>query len=154
MGLQTDIADSLRYVGRDRLGRNGTSVEGDKDRCFTAHGFLCDFLDHYGGNELKNKTAFYTLLFSQILYGLFVFVWLVFLGLSVMMFDAPGSEKDPTTLTIFFAILIYPVGLLGGIISSWVCYAQQKYKLAYWLNCIPLLWLIPIVGFWSYALLS
>lgn len=103
---------------------------------------------------MKNKTAFYTLLFSQILYGVFVFVWLVFLGLSVMMFDAPGSEKDPTTLTIFFAILIYPVGLLGGIISSWVCYAQQKYKMAYWLNCIPLLWLIPIVGFWSYALLS
>jgi len=103
---------------------------------------------------LKNKTAFYTLLFSQILYGLFLFIWFVFLGLSVMMFDTPGSEKDPTTLTIFFLILIYPLGLVAGILTSWICYSRQKYTAAYWFNCIPLLWLIPIVGFWSYALLS
>jgi hypothetical protein len=107
-----------------------------------------------GGESLKNKPAFFTLLISQIVFALLLLPWIVFLGLSTMMFDAPGSESNGTLLTIYFSIMVYPVGLVVGIVSSWICYSFRKFKWAYALNCIPLLWVIPIFGFWGYAWFS
>lgn len=105
-------------------------------------------------NKLRNKKAFSILLSTQLLFVLLLAPWFLFAGLSVMMFDSPGSEKDPTTLVIFFTILAYPLGLLVSIISSWIAYARSMDKLAYWMNSIPLFWVLPIGLFWGYALLS
>lgn len=71
-----------------------------------------------------------------------------------MGLDAPGSEENLVVVAIILTIWAYPLGLGAGIISSWVAYALKKDRLAYWLNCIPLLWIAPIVIFWGYALLS
>jgi NhaP-type Na+/H+ or K+/H+ antiporter len=107
-----------------------------------------------GGKPLKNKGAFITLLVSQIVFALLLLPWIVFLGLSTMMFDAPDSVNNGTLLFIYFMIMIYPVGLVVGIVSSWICYAFRKFKWAYVLNFVPLLWVVPIFGFWGYAWFS
>lgn len=107
-----------------------------------------------GHPAMKNKKAFTILLTSQIIFGIFLFAWFLFMEFSVMLFDAPGSEKNPTVLTLFFTILAYPAGLLAGVITSWILYTRRKYTLAYVFNCIPLLWVIPIIGFVAYANLS
>ncbi|TCP59126.1 hypothetical protein EV586_101342 [Tumebacillus sp. BK434] len=105
-------------------------------------------------NNLKNKKAFIILLSSQLLFLLLLLPWFLFAGLSVMMFDTPGSERDVTTLTIFFTILAYPLGVAVSILTSWIAYARSRYKAAYWCAGIPLFWVIPIALFWGYALLS
>jgi hypothetical protein len=100
---------------------------------------------------MKNKKAFYTLLSTQMIYGLFLIVWMFFAGMSVMMFDSPGSENSVLLWAIFSAIVAYPLGLIVGVIMSWINYSRQKYKRAYWYNCIPLIWVVPIIGFLGYA---
>lgn len=68
-----------------------------------------------------------------------------------MMFDAPGSQNNLLLVTLYSIIVAYPLGLIAGTISSWISYRRQKFKLAYLLNSIPLLWLLPIVGLFIYA---
>lgn len=76
---------------------------------------------------------------------------MVFIGFAAMMFDAPGSEHNAMLVTLYAVIVAYPLGLIGGIISSWIAYKRRKFKLAYILNAIPLLWILPIVGLFVYA---
>lgn len=59
---------------------------------------------------------------------------------SVMMFDAPGSGKNPATLALAFSLLTLPVICLFSVTISWVLYS----KAAYSKSCI---WaLLPLVN--------
>ena len=94
------------------------------------------------------------LIVTQCLYGLFLIIWLFFSGISVMMFDSPGSEHNTWLWVLFWSILMYPVGLLAGTIGSWVCYRRRAFVGALWWNAIPLVWVLPISAFVVYAFIG
>lgn len=39
---------------------------------------------------------------------------------SPMMFDAPGSEKNPQMLALFHSVIWFPVFCIAAIVASWV----------------------------------
>ncbi|MNQ92332.1 hypothetical protein D3C85_1077550 [compost metagenome] len=98
----------------------------------------------------RNKML-WTLIVSQIVYVLFVLVWLFIAGMSVMLFDDPDAVGHLGTWLIFISILLYPLGLIAAIIGGWVTFARRRYRAVTIWNCIPLLWIVPIVGFLVYA---
>ncbi|BBH20091.1 hypothetical protein Back11_14360 [Paenibacillus baekrokdamisoli] len=103
---------------------------------------------------MKQKKTLWILIVSQIIYSLFIFVWLFIAGMSVMGFDSPQAATDPTTWLIFSYILLYPVGLLIALIAGWVCYSRRKYKAALIWNGIPLIWILPMLGLIAYVIFS
>ncbi|RTE10665.1 hypothetical protein [Paenibacillus whitsoniae] len=103
---------------------------------------------------MSRKTALWTLVGSQLFYLLFVFVWLFVSGMSVMMFDSLDASGSAMTWTIFISIILYPAGLLAGLIGSWIMFARRKYRAAMIWNGIPLVWIVPIAGFLVYAMTS
>lgn len=100
---------------------------------------------------MKNKKVFFTLLISQILFGLFTLVWLFVALMSVMMFDNPGTENVFWPVLLFIVNWLYPVALILSIIVSWVLYRYNKMKSAVIIAMIPLLWVLAIGGFMLYA---
>lgn len=100
---------------------------------------------------MNRKKTLWTLIVSQIVYVLFVIVWLFVAGMSVMMFDHPDAASDVTTWLIFSYIVIYPLGLLAALIAGWILFSRRRYKAALIWNCIPLLWIVPLLGFLAYA---
>lgn len=103
---------------------------------------------------MSRKAALWTLVGSQLFYLLFVIAWLFVAAMSVMLFDSPDAAESATTWLIFIAILLYPVFLLVGVIGSWVMFARRKYRAAIIWNCIPFVWIVPIIGVLIYAMAS
>ncbi|MFS0553198.1 hypothetical protein [Brevibacillus sp. 179-C9.3 HS] len=92
---------------------------------------------------MKNKTTCLILWFSQSVYVLYLFAWL--LTVAFTAFLLPENENDTSALPqVFYAVLIYPFALLVSAIGSWVAYHKHNFKVSYWLNSIPLLWIIPM----------
>jgi hypothetical protein len=50
-------------------------------------------------------------------------------GLSVMMFDAPGSTDDPRRWFAFVFAALMPLALLGGAIAAFVAAARGERRL-------------------------
>lgn len=103
---------------------------------------------------MNRKKMLWTLILSQIVYLIFVLVWLFIAGMSVMLFDDPDAASNVTTWLIFIAILLYPVGLLAALIGGWVSFSSRRYRASLVWNCIPLIWIVPLGGFLAYSLLS
>lgn len=97
----------------------------------------------------RNKML-WTLILSQLVYVLFVLVWLFIAGTSVMMFDDPEAISDVTTWLVFIAILLYPAGLLAALIGGWASFSRRRYRASLIWNCIPLLWIVPLGGFLAF----
>ena len=57
--------------------------------------------------------------------------------LSVLIFDAPGSESDPLKLVSFGAISTFPVSCLLGILTAWIAFKKGRNKLARWIIWLP-----------------
>lgn len=91
------------------------------------------------------------LLGSQLLYVLFLIIWIIFAMVAAMFFDAPGSEENLGIAVLFASIWAYPLGLTTGIVGSWMSYNKHRFYQALWLNSIPLLWVIPIITVLIYA---
>jgi len=100
---------------------------------------------------VNKRTAKLVLIVAQFVYVLFLAVWLFFSLVSIMMFDAPGSEENTGLILLFMMIWMYPLGLIAGIVGSWLAYRKEKLRLAMMLNAIPLLWVLPIAAFVIYA---
>ncbi|MDQ8737864.1 hypothetical protein [Paenibacillus sp. LHD-38] len=100
---------------------------------------------------MKNKKVFFTMLISQIFFGLFTLVWLFVALMSVMMFDNPGTENVFWPVLLFIVNWLYPVALILSIIVSWVLYRYNKMKTAVTIAMIPLIWVLAIGGFMLYA---
>ena len=100
---------------------------------------------------MNKRTAKLVLIVAQFVYVLFLAVWLFFSLVSIMMFDAPGSEENTGLILLFMMIWMYPLGLIAGIVGSWLAYRKEKLRLAMMLNAIPLLWVLPIAAFVIYA---
>ncbi|OBZ13752.1 hypothetical protein [Bacillus sp. FJAT-26390] len=100
---------------------------------------------------MRNKKVFFTLLISQILFGLFTFIWFFVALMSVMIFDSPGSEKLFWPVLLFIINWLYPVALILSIIVSWVLYRLDKMKTAITIAMVPLIWILPVFCIIIYA---
>ncbi|MDD9271211.1 hypothetical protein ACFPES_29675 [Paenibacillus sp. GCM10023248] len=103
---------------------------------------------------MNRKPTLWTLIATQIFYLLFILVWMFIAGMSVMMFDSPDAAGKATTWLIFAAILLYPAGVLTALIAGWLMFSRRRYRAALLWNCIPLIWILPLGGFFAYANLS
>ncbi|MCM3699343.1 hypothetical protein [Paenibacillus macerans] len=101
----------------------------------------------------KRKTMLFLIL-SQIVYVLFLAVWLVVLGISAFLSDSPGSAGDKGIRIFLYYLEAYPGGLLLALILSWMFFAKGKWKRSVWWNMLPLLWVIPYIGIMIYAKFS
>lgn len=59
--------------------------------------------------------------------------------MSFMMFDAPGSEENPTTILLFLSVLTFPVVCGISIGLAWILYARKKFKAACTISFLPVL---------------
>lgn len=85
-----------------------------------------------------------------ILAVLALLVSLPMMGLSVMLFDAPGSENDAGLQGAFFAIFLVPVGALAAIVLLAV--AKPPLTRKTWLPALLALfgpWIVLIASFAS-----
>lgn len=57
---------------------------------------------------------------------------------SVFLFDAPGSEKNPATIALFWSALTAPVGGILAIALAWIFYATDRLKAACCFTLLPL----------------
>lgn len=60
---------------------------------------------------------------------------------SPMAFDAGAKPGAWAFVIILFA---YPVVVLATLVAAWICFAKQAYRLAMWLNVIPMVHLIVL----------
>jgi len=72
----------------------------------------------------------------SVLWAVIGLVSVAFALLSVMMFDAPGSESSPLTVKLFWATAALPVFWFLGAILPWVFKSKAFGK---WLYLLPLL---------------
>ena len=70
-------------------------------------------------------------------YILFLFISVYVAGMSVMAFDAPGSEKNILVWATVLPVFVMPLSLLIAIVVGWSCYFLKRYTCANWLIKIP-----------------
>lgn len=92
-----------------------------------------------------------TLVLTTILYALAFVPVTMMAPLSLMGFDAPGSDKDPLVWLLVVAFLVMPVTLLIGIVAPWVALRHGRGKRAAFWAALPLLnlllvWMIFLIG--------
>lgn len=71
-----------------------------------------------------------------------VLIGVVMALMSVMMFDAPGSETNPPVIVLFASMVAFPLACIVGIALAWVAVARRRDRRAMWFSLLPLL---PIV---------
>ncbi|WP_169090951.1 hypothetical protein [Paenibacillus sp. PL91] len=103
---------------------------------------------------MRNKKVFFTLLISQILFGLFTIVWFFVALMSVMIFDSPGSANLFWPVVLFIINWLYPVALILSIIVSWILYRFGKMKTAVTVAMVPLIWVLAFAVLFIIASLS
>jgi len=98
-----------------------------------------------------NRTKIlWTLIGLQIIYILFIAVWLFIAGMSVMMFNRPEVFEMAVTWLLIAYLLAYPLGLLTALITGWILFARGKYRAALIWNGFPLLWILSALAIWGY----
>ena len=65
-------------------------------------------------------------------------------GMSVMLFDAPGSTSSILTILMFLSINSLPLFIFISILTSWGFYNKKNYKSAVMMAFLPLLSIILI----------
>lgn len=98
----------------------------------------------------SKRKALLFLIPSQLVYLLFIYAWLVVLGISAYLFQGSG-DVHPGMRGLFTYLQAYPGGLLLALILGWTYFAKGNYKRAMWWNLLPLLWVIPYLGIVVYA---
>jgi len=106
-----------------------------------------------GRTDVEQKKTLIALIALQCIYVAFSPFWLYFATVSTMIFDNPETANDPWIFLFFVLNLMYPTGLLAGMIVSWVLFARGRWAAAWKWNLIPLLWVVPIGSFFFYAFL-
>lgn len=59
--------------------------------------------------------------------------------MSVMMFDAPGSESNPPVILLFSSVVGFPLACIVGVTLAWIAIARGRDRGAMWLSLLPLL---------------
>ncbi len=86
-------------------------------------------------SRLKTKT---TLLISSVVFGLLGIALFIPLLMSVMAFDAPGSEQQVATWIVFLCLFTFSPICILSIVCSWILYGFEKYRFAKIISLSPL----------------
>jgi len=91
----------------------------------------------------KNKGALITLIIATIVFALAVTPGIYAAMMSVMLFDAPGSEKNLSVLAFFYCIVSFPVMCVLSNVS-WIFYALKLFRTAIIVSLSPLFSLLAM----------
>lgn len=91
----------------------------------------------------KNKGALITLIIATIVFALAVIPGIYAAMMSVMLFDAPGSEKNLSVLAFFYSMVSFPVMCVLSN-AGWIFYAFKLFRTAIIISLSPLLSLLAI----------
>lgn len=85
------------------------------------------------------------------LWGIAVFFGQVPAFVSIMIFDAPGSEDKFSNYILFWTMFTFPAVCIIAILGAWFFHRRQSVKLAFALLLLPL---VNIFSFLIYCLVS
>lgn len=88
---------------------------------------------------MDQKRAFVFVLVSTVIFVGTGFLWIVPALMSVMMFDAPGSEESTITWMCVLTNMAYPPVCFISAIGAWVMYKLSYYRSACAVSLAPLL---------------
>jgi len=91
---------------------------------------------------LRKKIALCILIPATLLFLASLFPAGMMILFSPMAFDA---GVKPGLWAFVITLLAYPVVVLMTIIAAWISFARQAYRLAMWLNVLPILHLLVLV---------
>lgn len=103
---------------------------------------------------MNRRATFWLLIGLQLVYLLFVFVWLFAAAVSTMGMNDSSVFRETSTWLYIAYLLAYPLGLLAAMTAGWVLYRRARYKAALWWNAFPALWIASLVGIFVYASIS
>ncbi len=86
---------------------------------------------------LANRRAFVWLVVSQTLSLLSLGPWCMVAALSVMVFDAPGSDKMLEPWLFVGTIWLYPLFPIVCSVAAWLLYWKRKWKPAVVITSLP-----------------
>jgi hypothetical protein len=66
--------------------------------------------------------------------------------MSVMAFDAPGSENNPATILFALSIFTLPVTLVVGALSAWALFFFRKHRAAVLAVLLPVVNLLLFIA--------
>lgn len=66
--------------------------------------------------------------------------------MSVMAFDAPGSEDNPATILFALSLLTSPVTLVFGPVSAWLLFFFRKHRAAIAAVLLPVVNLVLFIA--------
>lgn len=85
-----------------------------------------------------NKTQVYLVTASTIVGGLGLLSVMPAL-LSVMMFDAPGSQENPATNLLFWSVFLFPLTCVVSVACAWGLYAAKVRRWAILVTGLPMI---------------
>jgi len=91
---------------------------------------------------LRKKIALCLLIAATVLFLASLFPAGMMILFSPMAFDA---GPKPGLRAFVITLLAYPVVVLMTMIAAWICFARHAYRLAMWLNVLPIIHLIVLV---------
>lgn len=59
-------------------------------------------------------------------------------GFSAMIFDAPGSGRDPAAILLFLSVISFPLACAAAIVLEWRFYRANRLREACWSSLLPL----------------
>ncbi|RDI40956.1 hypothetical protein [Falsibacillus pallidus] len=83
------------------------------------------------------------LVITQVLYLIFIVLWLPIWGLSFMSFDNGIALWNSLFV---FVIGIYPLVVITCSIAAWLQYRKSKNRRAVIIDVIPLLWILGLLS--------
>lgn len=89
----------------------------------------------------KHTATWIVLLIVTIFFALAIVPAIYISMMSVMLFDAPGSEKNPAVLAFFYTVVSFPI-LCGVSFTSWIFFLLKLYKTSVVVSLLPLLSLL------------
>src|SRR4051794_6072813 len=92
---------------------------------------------------LQKKIALCMLIPATVLFLASLFPAGMMILFSPMAFDA---GPQPGLWVLVITLLAYPVVVLMTIIATWISFARHAYRLAMWLNVLPIIHLIVLVA--------
>jgi len=65
--------------------------------------------------------------------------------MSIMIFDAPGSQDSTFTIMLFLSIVSFPIMTLIAVIGSIICFIIKKTKAAFIISLLPFISVIMTI---------
>ncbi len=88
---------------------------------------------------MERRRIFILIIASNAVWALSFLPSLVACGMSVMLFDAPGSEDSLFTNLLFYSVISFPPAVIFSISGTWIFYRLGRLKGVLFMGLLPLL---------------